>query len=222
MKSFSIASNTAVYADNLFNYSFGNISEINLSNATNVVCLMDNFYFHEIPDFFTIKLPKAVYVNNLCEDCYSYQEGYENDLTIEIESAVEALYLCKNSGFFNKIYIKGDKLEKLSNGFSNCYSLKYFDGYLPKIKTLDYTFQGSKNLEDFMIELPNLTDGRGAFYNCYNLTKESVLRILNSLPEISNGNIGFQNVNCLQPANIDDELGEAVANAVTKGWTVLI
>lgn len=102
-------------------------------------------------------------------------------------------------------------------------NLTHWISKLPALKNGGWMFNECKLLTCFYEELPKLTAGIDMFKNT-NLDKDSVARILNSLPDrtgLSEAVITFtSNVATAAINNIDAELQAAIDAARNKNWTV--
>lgn len=107
--------------------------------------------------------------------------------------------------------------------FQQC-PLKSFEVDVSSMTIGSYMFKNCSNLVKFSSPLSSLKKGIDMFINT-NLDKESVLTILNSLPDrtgVSDCIIAL-NSNVLTAAinNIDAEIQAAIDSAVAKNWTVI-
>jgi hypothetical protein len=79
-----------------------------------------------------------------------------------------------------------DSLTHANEMFVSC-PLQSFDTALPSLAYGCGMFRYCSSLNNFDVELPSLQDGDGMFEGC-NLTGDSVRRILNTIPQYTNGN----------------------------------
>ena len=95
---------------------------------------------------------------------------------------------------------------------------------IPMLKNGNWMYNGCNTLTCFYSEVPSLTTGVDMFFNT-NLDKDSVILILNSLPDrtgISEAVITFKsNVSTAAINNIDSEIQSAIDSAVAKNWDVI-
>lgn len=118
------------------------------------------------------------------------------------------------------------KLTNASAMFRRCYSLKTVSGEFQSL-TIGGSgshgmFQECAILESITSTFPALSNGKLMFYNCTKLNLESAERVLNSLPEWTDGEshvITFSGCTAAINAGLNGE-NTAVANAVARGWTV--
>ena len=89
-----------------------------------------------------------------------------------------------------------------------------------KIKSIDYAFE-SPYLREVQIDFPILSTGLRGF-NKSILEKESALRILNSIPEWSDGKTHELMIGIHIDYQTDDEVLTAITNAESKGWTMTV
>lgn len=132
--------------------------------------------------------------------------------------------------FYNTIIESWDtdclKLENSSAMFWRCYYLKTVSG---EFQSLTIGGSGSHgmfydctNLESITSTFPALSNGKLMFLNCAKLNIESAERVLNSLPEWTDGEshvITFSGCTAAINAGLNGE-NAAVVSAVARGWTV--
>ena len=118
------------------------------------------------------------------------------------------------------------KLTNASAMFRRCYSLKTVSGEFQSL-TIGGSgshgmFQECAILESITSTFPALSNGKLMFYNCAKLNIESAERVLNSLPEWTDGEshvITFSGCTAAINAGLNGE-NAAVVAAVARGWTV--
>ena len=110
--------------------------------------------------------------------------------------------------------------------FGKCTGLKTVSGNFQSVtiggSTEHGMFQNCSNLETVESTFPSLSEGVRMFYNCAKLKIESAERVLNSLPEWTDGEshvITFSGCTAAINAGLNGN-NAAVINAVARGWTV--
>lgn len=96
-----------------------------------------------------------------------------------------------------KIWCNSEKIEDMYNAFNSPY------------------------LREVQIVFPLLKTGKWAFEKSI-LNKESTLRILNSIPEWSDGKTHELTIGIHVDHQADDEVLDAIANAESRGWTLTV
>lgn len=95
--------------------------------------------------------------------------------------------------------------------------LKAWTTPLPSAKSIYYAFMG---LRRFEVELPSVASLEGSFDRCQ-FDKDSVLRILNSIPAYTEGKHACP-IGIHVDHQTDEEVLAAIANAEAKGWTLTV
>lgn len=114
-----------------------------------------------------------------------------------------------------------------AGAFADCPSLKSFRGDLGKLGTGRSMFDSCSSLEEFDSSIPSLQFGTDMFNSCI-LNSESVMNIVNSIPEVQSGDItigiGIANNDDMKQAFAEecgcvswDGLNQEFTD---KGWTV--
>ena len=132
---------------------------------------------------------------------------------------------CTNLTSFN-----GD-LSSLTDGsgmFNGCTNLSSFTSDLSSLTNCPNMFSGCSNLTSFNGDLSSLTDGASMFNGC-KLDAASVERILNTIPEYTDGS-SHRLTMIVQSGEAASKFGEitgttpnfAIRNVNFKGWTITV
>lgn len=112
---------------------------------------------------------------------------------------------------------------KLTNGFEMFgmdYRLTTFDGQFPVMTNGEAVFRYNYNFSNFEADLPVLSNGNNIFADCM-LNKESVIRIINSIPQYSSGThtltLGIQ-----KDLENDADVAYYIQLAKNKGWNPVV
>ena len=121
-----------------------------------------------------------------------------------------------------KIIFNAPNVRYLWSAFRNFRDLREVNGDLSKIPTMMHAFAkpygAPQHVMHFNSELSSMANGENLFSNCA-LSKDSIIRICNSLKEVSNVSLVF---GCHKDYKNDEEVLAAIANAESKGWTMSV
>ena len=126
-----------------------------------------------------------------------------------------------NTGLGGDIILNLVSLENGSSMFQGSW-IKSFTSPLPKLKNGNnmFTCGSVRNFQTFNSELPSLESGTNMFHNA-KLDKDSVIRILTSIPSFTNGShaltIGIHN-----DYYYDKNIPSHIIEAENKGWTLTL
>lgn len=130
--------------------------------------------------------------------------------------------ICYNNVFLKKITIgQNESIQVMESAFKGCQALKEIDTIfdIPNCSSFSNTFDNCVSLEKIRFE-PNTISTNVSFSACLNLTKESLLSIINGLnPSVSSKSITVNNY-CYCSCFPDEEEREEIYELVTedKGW----
>ena len=144
-----------------------------------------------------------------------YVKHFEIDLP-SLKFGHMAFRNCKSE----TIEVHAPKWEDLREAIADCVNLRTIKAYLPVAYNCNELCSGSPLLEDFNCELPKASTLNNAFHKCI-LNKESVLRVINSIPAYTSGSHPLT-IGIHIDHQTDDEVLAAIANAEAKGWTLTV
>ena len=112
---------------------------------------------------------------------------------------------------------------KLTNGFEmfgKDYRLTTFDGQFPVMTNGEAVFRYNYNFSNFEADLPVLSNGNNIFADCI-LNKESVIRIINTIPQYSSGTHTLT-LGIHKNLENDADIASWIQVAKNKGWNPVV
>lgn len=123
----------------------------------------------------------------------------------------------------NRITTSSVNFPKLTNGFEmfgKCYRMTTFNGKFPAMTNGENVFRYNYNFSNFEADLPVLSNGNNIFADCI-LNKDSVIRIINSIPQYSSGTHTLT-LGIHKELENDADVAYYIQLAKNKGWNPVV
>ena len=169
------------------------------------------------------------------EDMFAVNSQYETDLTVNAEWVYPLSSFKSGKCIFGWAYgdypngrptpIKVFNADapiatNISGMFMRCYDLETIKGTFLKVQRADEMCWGCEKLSVVEAEFPALVSAPSMFTKCQ-LNKESILRVLNSIPSYTSGTY-LLTIGIHIDHQTDEEVLAAIADAEAKGWTLTV